>query len=80
MVHKWKFFVPNFLLFSFLSNLERKHFGGLGEKTPRPHQFSLLKSLQSNTHKNYFLFTFLSLLKSPHPNRPYVSIWLRDEK
>ena len=41
MVHKREFFV----LFSFFPNLGRKHFGEPIEKTPKPHQFSLLKSL-----------------------------------
>ena len=49
-----------FLPCSFLSILERKHFGGPGKKTPRPHQFFSLRSLQPNTYKKSFPSHFLS--------------------
>ena len=55
------FFFVHLFLSRFLPNLRRKYFGGLGEKTPKPLQFSL----QSNTHKTHFLSTFLSHLFQP---------------
>ena len=49
---------------SFLSILERKHFGGSKEKTPRPHHLFSFLPIQPNTHQksflSYFLFYFLS--------------------
>ena len=54
-----------FLPISFLSILERKHFGVLGEKTPEPHQFFSLLSLQPNTHQKSFHFHLLSKVFHP---------------
>ena len=52
----------------FFPNLKRYNFGGTREKTPRPHQFSILpfsRSLQLNTHKINFLSTFLFFIFYP---------------
>ena len=38
-----------FVLFSFLSNLERKHFGGSGVKTPESYYIFSLAPSQPNT-------------------------------
>ena len=38
-----------FVLFSFLSNLERKHFGGSGVKTPESYYIFSLAPFQPNT-------------------------------
>ena len=56
---------PKFLPLIFLSILERKHFGGLREKTPRPQQFFSLPSLQPNTHQKSFPSHFLSKVFHP---------------
>ena len=58
-----------FLPLSFLSILERKHFGRLEEKTPMVHQIFSLSSLQPNTQKKKFSSYFLS--KVFHP--PYFT-------
>ena len=58
-----------FLPLGFLSILEREHFGGPGEKTPGPHQFFSLPSLQPNIHQKSFYSYFL--FKIFHP--PYFT-------
>ena len=58
-----------FLPLGFLSILEREHFGGPGEKTPGPHQFFPLPSLQPNIHQKSFYSYFL--FKIFHP--PYLT-------
>ena len=58
------FFVLIFIsgfLFSFLPNLRRKHFGGLGEKTPKPYQFSTHKYSQPNMLRKFFSSLVFSL-------------------
>ena len=51
-----------------------KYFGGIGEKTFRSYQFSLLSSFQPNSHKHHFLTLFFPPfsipLKSLLPNGP----------
>ena len=63
----------NSSLLSFLSILERKHFGGSRKKTPGPHHLFSFLPIQPNTHQksffSYFLFYFLS--KVFHP--PYFT-------
>ena len=58
------FFVLIFIsgfLFSFLPNLRRKHFGGFGEKTPKPYQFSTHKYSQPNMLRKFFSSLVFSL-------------------
>ena len=58
---KWIFF-----LFYFLPKLGRLQFGGLGEKTPGPHQFSFpFSSLIKHTKLQFFLLFLSYFFHSP---------------
>ena len=59
----------NSSLLSFLSILERKHFGGPREKRPGPHHLFSFLPIQPNTCQKSFPFYFLS--KVFHP--PYFT-------
>ena len=66
LAHGHYFHLSNkFLQLSFLSILEREHFGGSEEKIARSHKFFSLPSLQQNTYQKSFPSHFLSKVFHP---------------